>query len=455
MPGLPARAAAVTAVVDVIEHQRPFEPDSAAFTGLEPNDRALARAIVGTTLRRHGEIRSALDRLMQKPPTSRMGSLAAILDTAAAQILFMDVPDHAAVSLALELAEADPKARHFKPLANGVLRALAREREAVRAAPVDAFADTPPWLAIGWARAFGIGKAAAIAEAHRIEAPLDLTVRADPAGWAETLGGVALPTGTVRLEGKGRVEAMPGFAEGAWWVQDAAAALPARLLGDIGGKTVLDVCAAPGGKTAQLAAAGARVTALDLSAERLSRVTENLARLRLAATIVAADGTTYEAAEPFDAVLIDAPCSATGTIRRHPDIPFLKRESDVASLGAIQAALLARAAQLVKPGGLIVYATCSLEPEEGEAQIAAALEKLPLDLVPVQAGEFPGLAPDWVSNGFLRTTPADAPAPGVAGSMDGFFAARLRRRQESDSTASTRTAPLRGGRTGALPVREG
>ncbi|MGV8838806.1 MAG: RsmB/NOP family class I SAM-dependent RNA methyltransferase [Bauldia sp.] len=426
--GLPARAAAVAAVIDVIENQRPFEPDSAAFVGLEPADRALARAIVGTTLRRHGEIRTALDRLMQKPPTTRMGRLSAILDTAAAQLLFMEVADHAAVSLALELAEADPKARHFKPLANGVLRALARERDAVRAAPVDAFADTPPWLAIGWARAFGIEKAAAIAEAHRIEAPLDLTVRDDPAGWAETLGGVALPTGTVRLEGRGRVEALPGFADGAWWVQDAAAALPARLLGDVTDKTVLDVCAAPGGKTAQLAAAGARVTALDVSAERLARVTENLARLQLAATTIAADGTTYEPAEPFDAVLIDAPCSATGTIRRHPDIPFLKRESDIASLRPIQAALLARAVAMTKPGGLIVYATCSLEPEEGEAQATAALANLPVDLVPLVPGEFRGLAPEWISGGMLRTTPADAPGPGVAGGMDGFFAARLRRR---------------------------
>ncbi|MCW5718056.1 MAG: RsmB/NOP family class I SAM-dependent RNA methyltransferase [Bauldia sp.] len=426
--GLPARAAAVTAIIDVLEHQRPFESDGAAFVGLEAADRGLARAIVGTTLRRHGEIRGALDRLMSKPPTTRMGKLSAILDTAAAQILFMDVPDHAAVSLALELAEADPKARHFKPLANGVLRALARERETFRAETVPPFADTPKWLAARWRKAFGEAGAAAIAEAHRFEAPLDVTVRDDPAGWAEKLGGVALPTGSVRLDGKGRIEAMPGFAEGAWWVQDVAAALPARLLGDVGGKTVLDLCAAPGGKTAQLAAAGAVVTALDLSPERLSRLKENLARLKLPATTVAADGTTYDPPERFDAVLLDAPCSATGTIRRHPDIPFLKRESDLASLAVIQQALLARAVELTKPGGTIVFATCSLEPEESEAQIEAALRDLPVELMPLAAGDFPGLAAEWVVGGVLRTTPGHAPGPGIEGGMDGFFAARLRRR---------------------------
>ncbi len=426
--GLPARAAAVTAVIDVLEHQRPFESDGAAFIGLEPADRGLARAIVGTTLRRHGEIRAILDRLMQKPPTTRMGKLSAILDTAAAQLLFMEVPDHAAVSLALELAEADPKARHFKPLANGVLRALARDSETFRAEAVPPFADTPKWLAARWRKSFGETHAAAIAEAHRIEAALDVTVRDDPAGWAVKLGGMALPTGSVRLDGRGRIEAMPGFAEGAWWVQDVAAALPARLLGDVRGLTVLDLCAAPGGKTAQLAAAGAIVTALDLSPERLARVRENLARLKLTATTVAADGTTYDPPTKFDAVLLDAPCSATGTIRRHPDIPFLKRESDLASLAVIQQALLARAVNLTRPGGTIVYATCSLEPEEGEAQIEAALRDLPVELVPIEAGEFEGLAAEWIAGGFLRTTPGHSPGAGEDGGMDGFFAARLRRR---------------------------
>src|SRR5208282_1763435 len=216
-----------------------------------------------------------------------------------------------------------------------------------------------------------------IAAAHLEEPALDLSVKADTEGWAVRLGGAALPWGTVRLAHKGRIEDIEGYGEGAWWVQDAAAALPVLLLGDVRGLRVADLCAAPGGKTLELAVRGAHVTAVDLSASRLRRLQENLERLNLTAEVIKADAGVWSAPEPFDAVLLDAPCSATGTIRRNPDIPYLKAESDIAALSAVQARLLERAPSLLRPGGRLVYSTCSLEAEEGEARIARLLAARP------------------------------------------------------------------------------
>src|SRR5690606_11851811 len=234
---------------------------------------------------------------------------------------------------------------------------------------------------------YGTDCAEAIAAAHVDEPALDLSVKSDPDGWAERLGGTVIGAGTIRLAASGPIDAMQGFAEGAWWVQDAAAALPARLLGPVDGLEIADLCAAPGGKSAALVAAGARVTAVDSSPFRLDRLSDNLARLGLEAEIVAADAAAWAPGRLFDAVLLDAPCSATGTIRRHPDVAHLKREADIAGLAALQWRLLAHAAELVRPGGALIYCTCSLEREEGEDQAVRALAELPLESWPIAAAE--------------------------------------------------------------------
>jgi 16S rRNA (cytosine967-C5)-methyltransferase len=248
--------------------------------------------------------------------------------------------------------------------------------------------------------------------------------------WAERFGGIVTPTGTVRVEKLGgSVPELPGFAEGAWWVQDAAASLPARLMGDIKRLRVADLCAAPGGKTAQLVLAGASVTALDTSKNRLARLAQNLGRLGLVAKIVQADLLNYEPEEPFDAVLLDAPCSSTGTVRRHPDVPWTKTPADIQKLADLQARLLVRAVTLVKPGGRIVFSNCSLDPLEGEELYREFLARTPgVAHDPVLPGEIAGLDPFLTPQGTLRSTPADMDlgSPGISG-LDGFFAARMRR----------------------------
>jgi 16S rRNA (cytosine967-C5)-methyltransferase len=426
--GLAARAAAAALLYGVLDRRQPLDAlivVDPAFGALDERDRRLARAIASTALRRHGTIRTLLDRLIErKPPRSR--GFFHVLEVAAAQILFMQVADHAAVSIAVDEIAADPKVRHLKGLANAVLRRLARERDSLLAT-LDVSVDTPDWLWSRWVAAYGAETAAAIATAHRTEPPLDLSVKDDAAGWADRLGGRLTATGSVRLADAGSIEALPGYAEGAWWVQDMAAALPARLLGDVAGKRVADLCAAPGGKTAELAAAGAEVTAVDISANRLKRLSANLARLHLSAETVAANVLDWQPAALFDAVLLDAPCSATGTIRRHPDIPWLKTPEDIATLAAVQARMIDRAAHLLKPGGMLVYCTCSLEPEEGEAQLAGALERTGLVLRPVAAAEIGDLAQPATPAGTVRTLPChDAGADGLAG-MDGFFVMRLQK----------------------------
>jgi 16S rRNA (cytosine967-C5)-methyltransferase len=401
-----------------------------AFLALDPRDRALARAIVGTALRRAGQIADALGRLIARPLPKRSGRLRQILEVAAAQILFLDVPPFAAVSVAVDQAGADRDARHFKGLVNATLRRLVENRDAFLAGQDASVLDLPPWLRARWVAAYGEETTRAIAAALLLEPSLDLSARGDPAALAALVGGKLLPTGTVRLVPSGPAENLPGYAEGAWWVQDAAAAIPARLLGEVAGKRVADLCAAPGGKTAALAAAGARVTALDISAERLQRLRANLDRLGLSAETIAADLLAWQPAEPFDAILLDAPCTATGTIRRHPDIPFLKRPEDVVALAATQARMVDRAVALLRPGGTLVYCTCSLEPEEGEAQLARMLHRHPLRIVPVEASEVGGLAGLVTPAGAVRTLPSHLPDPAEPrlGGLDGFFVARLRKR---------------------------
>jgi 16S rRNA (cytosine967-C5)-methyltransferase len=275
-------------------------------------------------------------------------------------------------------------------------------------------------------KSFGEETGAAIAASHRNEPPLDLTVRGDPQGWADKLGGLLLPTGSVRLRERHAITNLPGFAEGAWWVQDAAAALPVRLLAPMPGERIADLCAAPGGKTAQLAAAGASVTAVDRSGPRLRRLRANLERLGLTADIVAKDAVNWQA-EPFDAVLLDAPCSATGTIRRHPDVAWSKTPEDRDKLAALQARLLSSAARLTRPGGRLVYCTCSLEPQEGEEQVEAFLARHgEFRREPVRPDEIGGLTEAVTPQGDLRTLPHQLVGgePRLSG-WAGFYASRL------------------------------
>ncbi|WP_413990094.1 RsmB/NOP family class I SAM-dependent RNA methyltransferase [Labrys okinawensis] len=424
-PGLAARALAVKAVDGVLGQDIALE-DAFESASLEPRDLALARMIAGVSMRRYGSIGTILDSLLARGMPRKSGPLEAILITAVAQILFLDVPDHAAVDLAVRLARQDDRAQAFSGLANAVLRKVsATKQERLAALPPEA--DTPAWLFERWRRQYGEATAQAIIAVQRVEPALDLTVKADAAGWAERLGGRVLPTGSLRLSHTGPIRALEGYEEGAWWVQDAAAALPARLVGKVEGLRVADLCAAPGGKTAQFAAAGAKVTAVDRSQPRLERLRENLKRLDLPAEVVVSDVLSWKA-EPFDAILLDAPCSATGTIRRHPDVAWSKSAEDIGAVADLQRRMLGRMAGLLKPGGLLVYCTCSLEAEEGEQQIARFLEKHDrFRLEPVTAAEIGGLEGAVTPEGTLRTLPSLLPDEDAAmAGMDGFFAAKLR-----------------------------
>ncbi len=433
--GLAARRVAHAVVADLLGKNRALALEDALaqasrVAGLDAGDAGLARAIATVTFRRLGFLRRALAARMEQGLPEDKPRLVALLATGAAQILDLAVPDHAAVDLAVRLAKADPQARHLAGLVNAVLRRVVREREAILAECDDPLeANTPDWLAARWREAYGPEKAAAIARAHLAGAAIDLTLKGEAGDWAERLGAAALPTGSLRLgDLRVPVSELPGFADGAWWVQDAAAAIPARLLGAQPGERIADLCAAPGGKTAQLASRGAVVTALDRSAPRLERLSENLARLGLTAEVVVGDALAFEPPKPFDAVLLDAPCSATGTIRRHPDVAWTKTESDLIRLHLLQARLLDKAATLVRPGGRLVYCTCSLEQEEGERQVAAFLKRnAAFERVPVRADEVGGVDGVINADGDLRTLPADLEGSDIRrGGLDGFFASRLR-----------------------------
>jgi 16S rRNA (cytosine967-C5)-methyltransferase len=435
-PGLAARQLAVRLVAGVLVNRQPLDQvlsDSATLpevAALEPRDRGLARAVAATALRRQGELERALATFLDRGMPANSGRLPAILLTGAAQLLCLGMPAHAVVDLAVETTRRDSSAHRYAKLVNAVLRRVAERGPALLAAQDGVRVNTPDWLWHRWGMAYGADTARRIAGASLREAALDISVMSDGPGWAERLGGRLLPTGSIRLAAQGRIEDLPGYGDGAWWVQDAAAALITRLAGDVSGRRVADLCAAPGGKTAALAAAGASVTAVDVSPARLSRLRENLQRLHVNAEVVQADVATWTTAAAFDAVVLDAPCTATGTIRRHPDILRLKRPEDVGRMAAVQRAMLANAAGLVRPGGLLVYATCSLEPEEGQHQVEAFLAgHAGFERVPVQAAEI-GAAPDWMTPaGDLRTLPFHLALDSEELSgMDGFFAARLRRK---------------------------
>lgn len=420
----------------VLEERTPLDSALIATPGLAnlaPRDRAFARLLTMTVLRRLTQIDRLIDALMDRPLPKRQLRVRNILRLGAAQMVFLETPPHAAVNGAVELARAIGVGG-MRGLINAVLRKVAggdRETQRGLAHPGE---NVPGWLWQSWRAAYGDATAAAIAASHLVDPPLDLTPNttriADTAALAATLDAELLPTGSLRRHSGGAVTGIAGYDSGDWWVQDTAATLPARLLGDVAGRSVIDLCAAPGGKTAQLAAAGARVTALDIAPARLARVEANLARLGLTAECVVADVARWQPAAPADAVLLDAPCSATGTLRRHPDIAWLKSSRDVAATVAMQDRLLDAAATMLVPGGTLVYGVCSLQPEEGPARIAALLDRNDaLERLPLAAADVPGcdaLTPAAVTpDGDLRTLPCHF---SERGGMDGFYAARLRRR---------------------------
>lgn len=422
---LASRRVALDVLVACLDKGQPLDDALArhpGFPDLDPRDRAFVRLLLATTLRRLGEIDTVLGHLVERPPEGANAVGRHVLRLGAAQLLFLGTPAHAAVDTSVRLV-IDAGRPHLKGLANAVLRRVSGEGTALLGDRDPARLNTPHWLWRSWVESYGEPAARAIAAAHLIEAPLDLTPRADAEAWAARLEGELLATGTIRRRSGGAVTELAGFAEGAWWVQDAAATLPARLLGDVAGQRVADLCAAPGGKTLQLCALGARVTAVDISARRMTRLAENLQRAGLSAELVTADASKWRPDAPFDAVLLDAPCSGTGTLRRHPDIAWLKDEDDIARLALTQDRLLAHAASLLRPGGTLVYAVCSLQEDEGPARIEALLARdARLARHRVVPAELPDLADAVTPAGDVRTLPSMWPD---RGGLDGFYVARL------------------------------
>jgi len=417
--GLPARRAALSILSNVLQKRRPLDSGLDQLGGLATRDAGFARALVSESLRHMGALDAVLRRFMAKPlAPHKAGAASEILLLGACELLVLKVAPHAAVDAANQLAAKDKKAVHFKPLINAVLRKCAKEGEAVLSGLDRERLSTPDWLWTRWTAQYGAGVARQIARAHQQTAPIDIVMKSPDAPPGENLFGVVR-----RLGDPGRIEELIGFAQGHWWVQDAAATFPALLLGDVTGKKVIDLCAAPGGKTMQLAAAGAKVTAVEIDAARADRIRENLARTKLSAEIVQSDARDFEGTAPL--VLIDAPCTATGTIRRHPDLPWIKGAADVTVSAATAYEILEAGSTMVEPGGILVFAVCSLEREESEEQIAAFLSAHPeFARAPITPEELFGHS-EWITpDGDLRTLPCHL---SDKGGMDGFYAARLRR----------------------------
>lgn len=416
-PAPTARAAAARLLDQILGEGRLLSEGLAGLDRLEPGERARAQRLAVATLRGLERADRLLARHLRKTPPLAVQN---VMRVAVAE-LAAGGDAHGIVSEAVETVGRSARHAKLKGLVNAILRKLAEE--APRAWNDLRVPRLPAWLREPLVAAWGKGTVAAMERAHLAGAPLDLTVRSDPEGWAARLEGTVLPTGTVRLGEARQVSALPGYAEGAWWVQDAAAALAAHVLAPRPGERVLDMCAAPGGKTLQLAASGVHVVALDLSERRMARVRENLARTGLQAECVTGDALAQGGR--YDAVLLDAPCSATGTIRRHPDLPHARDGAEIGALIALQAAMLDHALTLIGPGGRVVFSTCSLLPDEGECQIEAALARHPGLMIDRDALALPGIDPGWISEeGGLRLRPDYWPEQG---GMDGFYMACLRR----------------------------
>ena len=424
-----ARYVAARGVQTVLDAQMPLDQalaGQALFEQLEARDRGFARLIAATTVRRLGQIDKVLAPFVKKKPPPYV---QAILRTGAAQILFLGTPPHAAVDGAVSLLKKSNKTVRAAGMANAVLRRVSEQGPTLLAGtrPLD---NIPPWLRGSWKAAYGAQAARAIAAVAMQDPPLDLSVKDGAEGWAEKLDADLLPGGTLRRSKIGDVTALPGFKEGAWWAQDISASLPVKILGDIKGKRVLDLCCAPGGKTMQLAAGGADVTAIDKNEDRLKLVHENLARTGLKADVVAADAILWEDAQNpdgggFDAVVLDAPCSATGTFRRNPDVLRAKTDDNVKSLMRLQENLLNAAARQVRPGGTLIYCTCSLQRREGEVQIAKFAKNRPdFRLNPILSTDVFSLPGAINAEGCARVLPHFLQEKG---GMDGFFVARFTR----------------------------
>lgn len=427
-----ARLAALDLVEAVLITKIPLDDrlawslEKGPMKALEPRDRAFARLIAATTLRRLGQIDALLDERLQKPLPSAAHQIRNLLRCSIAELVFIGAASHGTVSTAVALSLSFEKGYHYKGLVNAVLRRISEEGAAIAEAQDAMALNTPEWLLKSWTETYGLEATRAIVAAHMIEPPLDISTKGAPEDWAKDLEAQVLPTGTLRRDGGGRFEDLPGFKSGAIWAQDAAAAIPVKLLGNVRGQTVYDLCAAPGGKTMQLAAMGAEVTAVDISAKRLVRVSKNLKRTDLKAKIVNGDVAKWKPEAPAPFVLLDAPCTATGTFRRHPDAARLKSPEDVAALTQIQQATLANAAKLTAPSGTLVYCVCSLQKEEGPDQIEAFLKThSEFERAPISADEIGGLTECITAEGDLRTLPSHLASKGR---MDGFFAARLRRK---------------------------
>lgn len=392
-------------------------------------DRALANRLVTTALRHHGHINAAMGRLLDRGPPKRSGSFEAHLRLGIAQLLYLpELGEHSAVHLAVEAIKRDSKARRFAALMNAALRRAQTEAESLRALPREMLLPRP--LQDAWARDFGREAMLNATELLVRGAALDLTLRDDDPELLVALGARRLSGDSVRIDERDKpVSGLPGYTEGRWWVQDLAAAIPARLLRLAPGARVLDLCAAPGGKTAQLIKAGYAVTALDIDATRLARLETNLERLGYRAEIVTADAASYTPPAPFDGVLLDAPCSATGTFRRHPEVLWHRGAARIRSRIELQRTLLANAAACLNGGGVLVYSVCSLERGEGEEQLNWIARHLPeLALEPVEPAELPGLEGAVTGAGIVRTHPGVAVVGDKPGTLDGFFVARFRRR---------------------------
>jgi len=432
--GIGSRRLAINLIEAVLGRRRSLDEALAATAqnsdgALDPRDRAFARLVAATVLRRHGQLATLVDAFVTQPLPEEARRVRHILLMAAAQLVFLAAPPHAVIDTAVTLCKGHKRTYRYRGLVNAVLRRIAEHGAAIIEQQDEVALNIPAWMRAQWTSDYGEPLAREIALASLREADLDLTAKTDATVWAERLGGRWLGAGAIRLsDHSGRIDALAGFAEGAWWVQDFAASLPARLFGDVSGRRIADLCAAPGGKTAQLAARGGLVTAVDSSASRLERLSANLARLGLDSTVVADDARSWTPDAPFDAILLDAPCSATGTIRRHPDILHLKSADDIAALTTLQADMLDHACDLLVPGGVLVYCTCALQKAEGEEQMARILARRE-DLIAMQvtAEEIAGNAHLLNTNGEIRTLPCHAPATDAAPGMDGFFVGRLRK----------------------------